>query len=83
MPGQSGNPLGRPKGAKHKFGEAFWNDLHREWSRRGRRALESLDDEEFAKLAANKAPTLIEAEIDVKLSGWLAVVRGADGGGDS
>ena len=82
-PGESGNPAGRPKGSKHLFGEAFWRDLSVEWHRRGAKVLQELDDLEFARIAAQKAPTVIEAEVDVRVTGWLSVLRGADGDGPS
>src|SRR3954471_6284187 len=37
--GKSGNPAGRPKGAKSKFSEAFWRDLHEVWEEHGKAAL--------------------------------------------
>lgn len=76
-PGQSGNPAGRPKGAKHVFGERFWKDLSAEWERRGPQALKALDDVEFVRVASTKAPTLIEADIDIRVSAWLDVMRRA------
>ena len=38
--GQSGNPKGRPVGARHKFSEAFCEDLHEVWKAQGKQALE-------------------------------------------
>ena len=74
-PGMSGNPKGRPKGAGHRFGEMFWNDLSAEWKRRGIEALKVMEDAEFVRVAAAKAPTIIEADVDVRISGWLDVLR--------
>lgn len=78
-PGISGNPKGRPKGAGHRFGEAFWRDLSEEWKRRGPAVLRDLEGPELARIAAAKAPTIIEADVDVRISGWLDVLRGEDG----
>ena len=80
-PGESGNPAGRPKGSKHVFGEAFWRDLANEWHRRGAQVLQELEDVEFARIAAQKAPTVIEAEVDLRVSGWLGILHGTDGDG--
>ena len=34
-PGQSGNPAGRPKGARNKLGEQFIADLYEDWQNHG------------------------------------------------
>ena len=39
QPGQSGNPLGRPRGARSKLGEAFLEDLRADWLEGGAEAL--------------------------------------------
>ncbi len=38
-PGQSGNPAGRPKGARHKLGEAFLEALHKDFLTNGEAAI--------------------------------------------
>ena len=68
---------------KGALGAVVWKDLAAEWQSRGPKALKALDDLEFAKLAAGKAPTLIEADIDVRVSAWLDVVRRAGDEGPS
>jgi hypothetical protein len=40
--GQSGNPAGRPKGSRNKFGEAFIADFIVHWERHGMQALDSV-----------------------------------------
>jgi len=38
--GESGNPAGRPRGARARFSEAFCKDLLEVWKAKGRTALE-------------------------------------------
>jgi hypothetical protein len=62
-PGQSGNPAGRPKGAKSKFQEDFWRDLHRTWQEGGRDALKRMMrdmPDKFVTVAAGKVPQELE-----------------------
>ena len=49
--GQSGNPAGRPKGARGKLAEAFWADFATAWQANGAAAL--------AEVAANDASTFV------------------------
>lgn len=58
-PGQSGNPAGRPKGARCKLGEEFYGDLLESWQQGGKRALEVVRDQfpvEYVKLCASLLP---------------------------
>lgn len=41
LPGQSGNPNGRPKGARNKLEEDFIRDLHEAWKRDGKAAIDA------------------------------------------
>ena len=40
--GQSGNPAGRPPGARSRYSEQFFRDLHAEWEVSGAAALRRL-----------------------------------------
>ena len=51
-PGQSGNPMGRPKGAKNKISEKFLENLQDNWEKHGVDALEKA--ESFAREAVMK-----------------------------
>ncbi len=39
QPGQSGNPAGKPPGARHRFSRAFLEDLAEVWSEHGHKAM--------------------------------------------
>ena len=41
-PGQSGNPAGKPKGARTKLGEAFLEALHEDFQANGKAAIEAV-----------------------------------------
>ena len=40
LPGESGNPNGRPKGSKHALSEAFLQDLIEHWRLNGAEAID-------------------------------------------
>ena len=66
-PGQSGNPLGRPKGARSKLSESFLADALEAWENNGKEALAEMAREkpgDFAKMIAQ----LVPKEIDLSSS---------------
>lgn len=64
QPGQSGNPAGRPKGARHKLGEAFLEAMLDDFSQHGVAAIVKVRDEkpdQYLKVLASILPKEIEA----------------------
>lgn len=58
-PGQSGNPAGRPAGARAKLGEAFVSELLADFLKHGRDAIERVRQEkpdQYLKVIASLLP---------------------------
>ena len=58
-PGQSGNPAGRPKGARAKLGEAFIDALLADWNTNGVKAIIDMREErpgDYVKIVASILP---------------------------
>jgi hypothetical protein len=67
--GQSGNPGGRPKGARSKFGEAFVLDFAEDWEVNGKGALKKLREESienYVRVGCTILPKVIELDDDTK-----------------
>ena len=59
QPGQSGNPAGRPKGARAKLGEAFIDALLEDWNKNGVKAILDMREErpgDYVKIVASILP---------------------------
>lgn len=64
--GQSGNPAGRPKGARGKLAEAFWADFAIAWEASGAAALTRVaadDPSTFVRVAASLMPKETEVTL--------------------
>ena len=77
-PGQSGNPAGRPKGARSKLGEAFIDALLADWNTNGVQAIIDMRDErpgDYVKVIASILPKEVDAnvahDITEEAAAWL------------
>lgn len=92
-PGQSGNPLGRPKGSRHKLGEAFVTALQADFMANGEAAIKTVREErphEYLKVVASLLPKQIEVKegtfdgfSDEQLSALVHAARSALGVAES
>ena len=74
QPGQSGNPAGRPKGARSKLGEAFLEAMRASFEERGEEAIQAVITEkpdQYLKVIASLMPK----EIDLGEETAEAMVR--------
>ena len=66
-PGVSGNPYGRPKGARNKLGEAFIQDMYEAWQACGANVIaDVVKDDPAAFLRA--MVTILPKEVDVNIN---------------
>lgn len=66
-PGQSGNPAGRPKGARSRLGEEFLQDMLADWEKNGAATIEKVRIEkpdQYLKVVASTIPK----ELNIKVN---------------
>jgi hypothetical protein len=66
-PGQSGNPAGRPKGARSKLGEAFLADMLEDWEEHGAAVIAKVrenDPTQYVKVVASVLPKELNVRVN-------------------
>jgi hypothetical protein len=64
LPGQSGNPKGRPKGSRNKLSDAFIADICASWEEHGREVIERVR-EESPEVYLRVVASLLPKEVNV------------------
>ena len=73
-PGQSGNPAGRPKGARNKLGERFLNELERDFREYGASAIAEVRETKpdvYLKVVAQIVPKQMQHTVSKGLESLL------------
>lgn len=74
-PGKSGNPNGRPVGARGRFSERFVSDISDAWAKHGAAIVEQMATTEpirFAELCARLIPKDVQISLSDRLPGNLS-----------
>ena len=94
QPGQSGNPSGRPLGARNKLGEQFVQDLYEHWQENRKSALDGCLAESpaaYCRVVASLLPKQAELKVvnplddvsDDDIAVGLAAIRAARAAGQA
>ena len=76
--GQSGNPAGKPVGARAKFSKAFMEALSKDFKKHGVKAIKETREtkpESYMKTCAGLLPKEIEAELSGEVTFLTKVAR--------
>ena len=66
-PGQSGNPAGRPKGAKDKLSQAVYDEMLKDWAKHGLEVIQKVRDKKpelYLQAIIRLVPTSHEIAMD-------------------
>ena len=69
-PGQSGNPSGRPRGARSKLSEGFLDALQQDFEQHGPEVIAKVrqaDATAYLKIVANLMPARLEAQLEAQV----------------
>ncbi len=75
QPGQSGNPAGRPLGARNRLAETFLEDLYRDWQEHGAQTIKTVRENDpgaYLKIVAGLIPR--EMQLNIGLGEQLAAM---------
>lgn len=70
LPGQSGNPLGRPKGSRNRLAEDFLRDLADDFAKHGKEAIEQVREKrpgDYLKIISSILPKEMSLEVAADL----------------